>query len=165
VTDEYCSALPSGAEQGERVGGVEDVDVAERAEIQEVTIAGQEQGSFRGERRGEDMVVVGIARDARQLDGLDQLDGFEVVGQYCAWASANDGQPLRGSRSCQNVGKLLQKERAAEKLGRLVRAQGAQEPVRRTAPQKRGDHNVGVRPAPAFTNVVVGLGCAGRQQG
>ncbi len=55
----------SAAEDGEGLGGGEDADVAEGTEIEQIAIAGDDDGGLGGERAGEDLIVVRIARDAR----------------------------------------------------------------------------------------------------
>ena len=49
----------------ESLGGGEDTDVADGAELEQVAIAGNDEGGFSGERAGEDLIVIGITRDAR----------------------------------------------------------------------------------------------------
>ena len=71
---------PLRAEHSQSFGGVEDADIGEGAENEQVLIAGDDERRARGERSGEDDVVVGVAAHRlNQGRWLDDLGHARVV--------------------------------------------------------------------------------------
>jgi len=61
-------------------GSGDDRDALMHMQVERVFIAGDDETGFGGECTGEHEIIVGIAHDAGDLDRLDQLDDFEVIG-------------------------------------------------------------------------------------
>lgn len=60
------------------------MDALVGAQVEQITITGDDQVGASGESTSEDMVVVRIAGDARRVDGLDEFDDFAIIGEHVA---------------------------------------------------------------------------------
>lgn len=109
------------AEQAQGLRGVEHADIAEAAEVEEVAVAGDDERGSRGKCRGDDLIVVGIAHDARGLGGLGELDHVEVGGQDLGVGFADDGEALARGRPGEDIGELFEQDRAAVSRKRVMR--------------------------------------------
>ena len=68
------------------LGGREDGDVLVDFESEQMLIAGDDQIGLSGDRAGEHMIVVGIARDGlRELASGNELRQASVVEHYLCW--------------------------------------------------------------------------------
>ena len=70
----------SAADRCKRIGGGEDADVAERAEHEQIAIAGDDERGLGAERGGEHEIIIGIAADGFRKQGRhDDLGEARVV--------------------------------------------------------------------------------------
>lgn len=125
-------------------------------ECEQVEIAGDDELGACGKRARENVVIVGIARDAWHVDGLDELDGFEVVDHDLRRSLADRGEALGQRRAIGDVGEFFDERGAAVEPKVLLPANRLEQSIRRAAPQERGDHHVRVEHEPhAITSALV----------
>lgn len=82
----------SAADRSERIGGVEDADVAERPEHEQIAIAGDDERDLGGERGGKQKIVVGIS-----AGGLCQRGRYDDPPGTKSWAGGRPSPRRRPS--------------------------------------------------------------------
>lgn len=84
------------------------------------SIVGDDELGVRGERARENAVIVGIACDARYVDGLGELDRFEVVDKDVRRSLADRSEALGERRTARDVAESPRATRSCRGAGRLA---------------------------------------------
>jgi hypothetical protein len=93
---------------------------------EQVSIARDNEFGVGGERRGKDMIVVGIARDARHFGRLDEFDDLEIISEHVACGFADERELLGCHGATEDAGEFLEEPWAAEELRGGVRGRRAE---------------------------------------
>lgn len=116
---------------------VEYVDALILFEYDQVLISGDNGGGLGGEGASDDVIVVGIAHDARSAGRFDHFDDFHVIGEDVVRCFADGLEPLSEGGSCDDFGEFGEQGRAAKELmPRVLLPNSFQQLVRRTSPQQ-----------------------------
>jgi hypothetical protein len=99
------------------VGWADNLDALVDRQVEQISITGDDQVGASGETTGKDVVIVGITRDARHFDGLDDFDDFEIVGEHVPCCFADQAELPGCGGPAEDVGELLKEARAAEEPG------------------------------------------------
>ena len=116
----FCRSALICRDELERGGGIENADIAIGAQIEQVTVTGDDQ-----------------------IGG-----GLDVIGDEFAWAFADQAEPFGGRGACEHVGEFGEQRGAAVELQSVTLADDLQELIRRAAPQQRRDQHVGIQNDP-----------------
>src|SRR5882757_1779596 len=127
----------AGIELLQSLAGLDDGDALMAAQGQQVlAVARDDQVGTGGDGGGEHLVVVGVGgHHARHLEGLDQFDRCDVVGEHVARRLADEGQPLGRRGPPEHIGQLFEQRRAAADLHLIALADCLEQPIRGAAPQ------------------------------
>ena len=106
----------------QRRGRRDDGNALVDGQREQIEIAGDDEVGACGERARKDVIIVGIARDAWYVDGLDELDRFEVVDKDLRRSLADRGEALGEGRTAGDVGELLEQRGAAVELQAVLPA-------------------------------------------
>ncbi|GMW05521.1 MAG: hypothetical protein AMXMBFR8_03180 [Nevskiales bacterium] len=90
IWDSGSGSACGGGDEVERLASGEDADVAERAEFEQIAIAGDDKDRLCAKGAGEDVIIVGVAQGGRDHGGPPGRSQRAVAyrGQYRVWLFA-----------------------------------------------------------------------------
>lgn len=133
----FSRAACSFADDLHRVCRRNDGDTLVAAEREQMLlVAGDDQISVGGDRTGEHMIIIGIVgHHARRVDGFNQFDDLDEIGEHLARALADDCETLGCGRAREHLGQFFEQHRAAKDLHLGLLADHGEQLIGIAAPQ------------------------------
>ena len=135
-----------GGDSPDCLASIDDGDAIVTTDRQQMpTIARDYEINSGSDGGSDDLVVIDVAKDhAWHIRRLHQLDERDVIRHHVTHGPSNHRQPLSREGARKHVGKLVEQRHARDELYVAAFTNCRKQPVRCTAPEQRGHHDVGI---------------------